>query len=338
MLRSILFLIFLSSCAVAIVNKSGGDKAYQYLPEKEYSTQDLKELTPALVTSSEREPRLGKLKDLFGKNQKALKRVGVIVFESQIQPTREGLAKKNEIYLSEQGKQLITEKYLRIWEESFKFLGTGLEYVSTSQVKKAPSFNQYGMVQDDYIKSNKVAIAPDDIFFLDSGKKTTMVTTLNPRGMRDMSFVLVPAYELMGGPKWSEHNKHFINDVSKELNLDAVIVVMSEVSWTAAHTDKHSGEYFAEEMKLNLKSSVLVSLSNYHGRLKNLNLNETPGHTICYKSYESLIKIPVEINVPKEKKNFETIEAQILSPMMKSYKDLSQMMIMQIVEDLKKTH
>lgn len=315
--------------------KSGGDEAFSYDAKASYSSSDLEELSPKIVSTLKREPPVGKLRELFNKTQKPLKRIGIIIFESEIQPTRSGLSGKNEIYLSEQGKQILTENFLSIWEQSFQVLGKEIDFVKMSKIKTAPSFSKYGSSQNDFVKTKRSTVAPDDIFFLESGKKTTTSTVINPRGMRDMSFVLVPAYDLMGGPKWSEHNKHFLNDVAKELNLDAVIILMSQVSWTAAHTDKHSGENFEESLNLKLLSSILIPLHAYHERLNKLNVSDLPGVNLCFRSYEAQLKIPVKITFPAEEKNFTSIENELLLPLFKSYKDLAQMTVLEITQDMK---
>lgn len=336
MLRIFFGILILTSCSFGNI-KSGGDKTYTYDVKREYTSQEMKELSPNIVTTLLREPPTEKLQTIFGPNQAPIKKIGIVIFESQIQPTRDGLSGRNQIYLSDQGKQLLTEKYLTIWEESINVLGSDLSYVSTSRVKKRPAFHKYGSNVEDHIKSKRTSFAPDDIFFLESGKTATSATILNPRGMRDMSFVLVPAYELMNGPKWSEHNKHFLNDVSKELGLDALIIVMNEVSWTVAHTDKHSGEYFPEHIKMKIKASTLIPLHLYHARLDKIRNKERPGVTICYRAYQSELNIPISINLPEESKTFNSIESELLSPMLKSYKDLTQMTIQRMFEDLKKT-
>lgn len=336
MLRIFLLLIILTSCSMGTI-KSGGDRSYAYDGKRDYTIADLKEISPQLIETSMREPRVGKLQDLFGEKQAPLKRVGIIVFETRIQPTYDGIAGKNQIYLSEAGKQIMTENLLRIWEESFKVLSPEVEFVPTAKIKKAKSFHQYGFLENDFVKAKRSNLAPDDIFFLESGRKTTTKTVLNPRGMQDVSFLLVPATELMGGPKWSEHNKHFLNDLAKELNLDAAIIVMSDLAWTAAHTDKHSGEFIPEEFKLKINASTLVSLSSYHQRLANINIKDLPGVTLCYRNYRSELKIPAVISAADDSKNFDTIEKELLTPMLKTYKDMSQMTLMRITDDLKKT-
>lgn len=318
--------------------KSGGEKVYTYDGKSNYTIAKLKELAPDVVVTSHRDPPVGTLQNLFDPKLPDLKRVGIVIFETAIQPTRGGLASEDRIFLSEQGKQLLTEGLLSVWEQSFPILSPETDFVTTSKIKKAKSFSQYGVAQEDYVKSKRSALEPDDIFFLEKGRKTAIATTLNPRGMRDLSFVLVPATELMAGPKWSEQNKHYLNDVTKELKLDAVIIVMSELNWTSSHIDKHSGEAIPEAINVKITSSTLLPLSLYHQRLESIGSKELPGVTLCYRSYEAKTSLPVKISVEAEDQNFDTIENELLSPMLKTYKDLSQMTIMKISEDLKKTY
>jgi hypothetical protein len=331
-------LILLSSCSLGTV-KSGGDKAYVYDVFSEYSIDDLKELSPQVVTTLSRNPQKGKLDDLFSKKQLPIKRVGILVFESEIQPTRSGLSDENKIFLSEQGKQLLTEKLLSVWEQSFPILGEGIELIKVSKIKKSKAFKLDGLDVEDYIKTQRHSLAPDDIFYLPKGKKTTMATILNPRGMRDLSMALVPASEMMAGPKFSEHAKHTLNEVAKELKLDGMFVVMNRIHWTASHVDKHSGAIIPEEVVITLEASTLIPLSNYRERMNNLGeIRDVPNTTIAYRTYESTLKIPVLISVQEELQTFDTIEKELLVPTLKTYNDLSQMLQMRIVEDIKRTH
>lgn len=336
MLRIVLALLILSSCSMGTI-KSGGEEKYVYDSRSDYTPEDLKELAPKVITTSKRDPRVGKLDDLFGPKQKPLKRIGIVVFETSLQPTLGGLAGDDLVYLSEAGKQIFTENLLSIWNQSFPILAKDVDYVSINKIKKAKSLHQYGMEVSDYVKSNRSSLAPDDIFYVERGKRTPTVITLNARGMRDVSFLLVPAYELMGGPKWSEHNKHFLNDVVKELKLDAAIIVMSKISWTTAHKDKLSDDFIPEEMTLKVEASTLLPLSLYHERLEKIGQKEKTDVTLCYRTYESEIKIPVAISVPPMDRNFKTITNEIVNPSLKAYKDLSIMVMNRIIEDMKKT-
>ena len=338
MFRFMIGLILLSSCSLGTV-KSGGDKPYVYDVFSEYSLDDLKELSPHIVTTFSRNPQKGKLDDLFSKKQLPIKRVGILVFESEIQPTRSGLSDENKIFLSEQGKQLLTEKLFSVWEQSFSILGEGIELIKVSKIKKSKAFKLDGLDVEDYIKTQRYSLAPDDIFYLPKVKKTTMATILNPRGMRDLSMALVPASEMMAGPKFSEHAKHTLNEVAKELKLDAMFVVMNRIHWTASHVDKHSGAIIPEEVVITLEASTLIPLSIYRERMKNLGeIRDIPNTTIAYRTYESTLKIPVLISVQEELQTFDTIEKELLGPTLKTYNDLSQMLQMRIVEDIKRTH
>jgi hypothetical protein len=336
MLRLFICLFLFMACSTGVVS-TGGHRRYVFDPRNSYGSHQLKVMSSEMIETSQRDPQFGKLTQLFGRGQKPLKRVGIIIFETRIQPTYDGLAKKNKVYLTEAGKQIMTENFLRIWEESFGILSPDIEFVPTSLIKKAKAFEAYGSREENFVKTRRSILAPDDIFFLDSGKKTTTTNILNARGMRDMSFLLVPANEMMGGPKWSEQNKHFVNDLSQELKLDAVIIALCDVSWTASHMDKHSGEFIPEEIIFGLKASVLVPLSSYHQRLEILKDSSRPNVTLAYRKYDAQVQIPIKLSVSEEEKNFPTIERELLTPLMKTYNDLSQMMILKISEDLKLT-
>ncbi len=335
---SLIIFVSILSCTMG-VKKNGGEKTYLYDVYSDYSLVDLQELAPQIVTSSIRDPQKGKMLDLFSKKQKPLKRVGMIVFESSIQETRSGLSGADKIYLSEQGKQLITERLLSVWEQSFSVLGKDIEYIPTKKIKKSKFLKNYGLEVTDYVKSKRFAIAPDDIFFLPPGKNTAMTTVLNPRGMRDLSLALVPASDLMQGPKFSEHMKHAVNEVANEFQLDVVLVIMSKINWTAAHIDKHSGNILPEQVNINLQVSALIPFSQYHERLKQLgDSRDLPVTTVSYRTYDSTLSLPVLLTVPDEDIDFKFIENELLNPTLKTYKDLTQMNIFRLVSDLKETH
>ena len=338
--KIILSLLFLTSCASFTNTKeTGGQERYVYDNSVEYTSEELVQIAPGIVKTSFREPPAGKLATLFGKDQKPLKRIGIVVFETVIQPTVDGLAGHDKVYVSESGKQLMTEKFLSIWNQSLPILGQDFDYVSIPKVKKAKALHVYGRPVKDFVNSNRSALDPDDISFIPKGKLTTSATTLNSRDMRDLSFVLVPASELMQGPKFSEHNKHFLNDLAKELQLDAAILVMSKVSWTAARMEKNSGELIPEDLSVEIKSSTLIPLHNYNERLEKSGMKHgQPNNTISFRAYEGKLKFPILISVAPEEETFKTIEAEILNPMMKAYKDLAQITIVRMLQDMRTTH
>ena len=336
MLRFLIGLLLLTSCSMGEI-KTGGDKRYIYDSSKSYSLPELKDMSPHLIEVSSRPPREGQLTKLFGPSQSPIKRVGIIAFESIIHPTWNGIASHDKIYLSKTGKQLLTEELLNIWDEGFPILNPDLVYVSTSDIKASKELHKYGQKVDDHVKGPRKILAPDDIFYLSKGKLTTTETVLNPRGMRDLSFVMVPAYELMGGPKWSEHNKHFMNAIMSELKLDAAIIIMSKISWTSDKLVKNSDIHIPEEMKVEVMSSLLISPTKYHQRLSKLGNKTRPNVTLCYRSFEGELKIPLNLNFTQEEFNFETILKEVLNPAVKSYKDLAIMMMEQMNMEIEKT-
>lgn len=337
-LKLLILFFILSGCSMGVIQK-GGDRPYLYDVYSDYTIDELKNLSPEMVKTLSRDPLKGKLTELFSKRQKPIKRVGIIVFESTVQQTRSGLSGHDKVYLSEEGKQLFTERLLSIWEQSFPLMASGIVYVSSTKVKKSKLLKTYGLDVTDYIKGSRQSIEPDDIYFLPPGKNTTTTTVLNPRGLRDLSLALVPATELMQGPKFSEHMKHAVNDLAKELKLDAVLIVMSDISWTAAHIDKHSGEMIPEQANLNIQTSTLIPLSEYHLRLNKIGENrDLPSVTIAYRSYESKISIPILLSVGEPDQTFAHIEKELLLPIFKTYKDQSQMVIFKMLEDIKGTH
>ena len=337
MLRIILSLLLVTSCSLG-TKSTGGKHRYRYEPDFDYTVEDLKALSPGVVMMEKRDPRTGTLDKLFDRKLPDLKRIGIIVFETEVQPTRTGLSDKDLIYVTEQGKQLISEKFLSLWEEGMPLVAPDLDYVATDRIKSSKALPQYGLEVPDYIKAERTKIENDDIQWLPEGKKTPMFTIMNPRGMRDLSFMLVPASELMKGPKWSEQNKIFVSDICKELKLDAVLVIMSKVSWSAARKDKFTNENLAEEMKLSIKATTLVPFGNYHERLKELGESERPVINVAYRYHEGKIAIPIEINIPERDRNFTEIENRILNPMFKAYRDLSFMMIDRMATELRLTH
>ncbi len=337
MLRFLLGFIFLTSCSLG-TKSSGGKHRYRYEPDFDYTIEDLRALSSGIVSMEKRDPKVGTLDQLFHPKLPDIKRIGIVVFETNVQPTRTGLSDKDLIYPNEQGKQLITEKFLRIWEEGMSLVSPDLDYVNTETVRQSKALSQYGLEVTDYIKAHRQGIENDDIVWLPAGKKTPMYTVMNPRGMRDLSFMLVPASELMGGPKWSEHNKIFLSHICKELKLDAAFVIMSEVSWKAARKDKFTNENHPEELNLKIKATTLVPFGKYHERLEALKESQRPVINVAYRYHEGELKIPIEISIPEDQKNFVEIDKRLVAPMFKAYRDLSLMMIDRMSGEIRKTH
>jgi hypothetical protein len=113
---------------------------------------------------------------------------------------------------------------------------------------------------------------------------------------------------------------------------------MSKISWSTNRIDKHSGERLAEEVKVDLSASTLVSISEYRERAQKLKLKDAPSVNLCYRHYEAKLGIPIDLGFSKEEARFELIQERLLGPTFKSYKELAFMLIDQLSGDLRKTH
>lgn len=317
--------LFLFSCSMGTV-RTGGENSYSFDFQKEYSLEEINGESSKVIITSHRDPPVGEIKKLFGEKQKPLKRIGILLFETEIQPTRGGLSGEDRVYLTASGKQILTENYLNLWEESIKVFGKDFDFVSQGKIKKSKMLRSAGELQEDHIKTERTKLAVDDILVVEKGKNTTMKTVLNPRRMQDLSFLMAPGYDLMGGPKWSEHKKHLVNDVAKELGLDALILVKSDISWSYTNSEMAS---------VKLQASTVIPLSSYHDRLDQLGDKSRPNVTLCLNSYLGETRIPVRLLYSHDEGVFSQIEEGLILPTMKAYNNLSQMMISRIFEDLR---
>jgi hypothetical protein len=274
----------------------------------------------------------------MGPGMPPLKRIGIVVFETIIQESRSGLASATgKIYPTAAGKQLLTEEMLTIWNEALPILYPEGDYVSVQKVKEAKALHEGGAEVTDLVKSPRTTLADGDLLYLEKGKSTAMETTINARGMQDFSFVLVPAADLLNGPKWSEHQKIILDQLARELKLDALLVVKSVVSWESSYNDSLTGDHHPESMKINIKTSTLIPLSRYHERLKRLGLRDEPNVTLAYRTHEGTLEVPVKLDVPVEEQDFEHIQKNLLEPFFRSYRDLSVMMLIRMSDEWRKT-
>ncbi len=337
-LSQLLFLLVLTSCAFG-VKETGGEGKYDYNPLLAYSSEDLARRSHDIVKTSVKDPSEGKMEELFAPSMPDIKKIGILSFEGMIQPTFGGLSGQDSVYMTSAGKQILVENLLKVWEQSLTVLGKNIDYVKVAKIMGAESSKKHGLEVTDHVLVKRSKLMPDDIFYLGKGKNTSYNALLNPRGMRDLSMLLVPGYELIGGPKFSDAQKHYVNELCKELGLDAVLVVYSKVEWTAKGVDKHKGDAdISEEAVLKVEASLVLPFSNYHNRLDLMKFKgQKPVQNISYRTYATEVRLPLVITVPDEEKSFSTVEKNILSPVMDVYTQLTQMIITRLDEDMKKT-
>jgi hypothetical protein len=323
MLRYILPFLILTSCSLNKVD--GGEKSYVY-KSQDYDLAVLKDMAPDLIRTSRRDPPEAPLKKLFSKKMPDLNRIGIIVFESKIQETRSGLSNsEGKFFPTAAGKQILTEKFLRIWEEAFPIIDPVASYVPVKNIIAAKSYSHYGQEPDDYVKSSLDEFQIQDFPYLPKGKKTTIDTVMSPRGMRDFSLLLVPAADLMGGAKWSEHQKLMVNDVAKELGLDALLIIMSQASWTGSF------------LRTKIEGTIVIPASQYRDRLLTLKKSPVRGVTLSYRNYVGEIISPIQLQEATDEWDMDQLEQFLLTPLFRTYRDLSLMMMIQMKKDLDET-
>jgi hypothetical protein len=157
-----------------------------------------------------------------------------------------------------------------------------------------------------------------------------------PANYQDVSILFIPATEMMIGPKPVEHQKHWVNDICKELDLDAVLLVSSEASWTQGGKDKRTQEVIPEDMEVAVGAAILYPLRSYNLAMKELNRKEPSlPKSIPVASYTTKVTVPVTLTVPEAEQTFETIEKNVLAPFFGTYQALSALIIDRINTDLR---
>jgi hypothetical protein len=336
MRASLLFtLCLIIGCAIHVINE-GGNESFSLQKMTKLDSEERLLYAQSVVSRLRRDPPLIRLKDFLEGYDDQLKKIGILVFETQLQATRSGLTNDRNVFLSEKGKQKLTIEFFHYWLNQLKLELPEKTFVGLKEIKKTESFSTSGSPQEDYVLKSRKDLNSNELFYLPSGKKVTPITTLNVPGMRDLSSLLVPATEFLATAKFSEHQKHWINDVSKELELDAVIVVRIDVDWTRGGVDKRTKEKINEEMKFNIESALLVPWNRYHKVGHRIKPKEDfPKVTISLGHYVVKANLPVVISVDEKEETFETVSKNILLPLKQGVENISQLLILKMASDLR---
>lgn len=331
-------LIFLVSCTLGS-QKFGGSRAYQYSADAVYDQKQLNELSGEIVTSYKKDPRQMPWDKVFKKSNGPIKSFSTISFETIIQPTRAGLSGADKIYLSPKGKQVLTEKLLVIWEEAFSTAkDENFTYKKMKDLAdKRQIHSKYGTTVKNYGGDYQKGLEPDDIFFKEKGKSLSALALFTPVYARDLSLLLVPGYQLFGGPRGNDYQKYYIEEVTREEQLDSLFTMLVEIDWQSSREDKITKQSLQEKAVIKIKLTPILSYKNFSERLKKQGKEISHGlPNLNWGSYEAQIDIPVELGKMSKDTSLEEIDSSLLRPILKSYADLCIMITDRLNHDFKR--
>ncbi len=216
-------LMLLVSCAHKITSDGGQEKfshdAFEALTPETFSMY-----SQSIIKREQRNPDGVTLEAMAKSPAGAIRKVGIVIFESELQASRSGLATDRNVYLSPRGKQLLTEELYQHLREELERLG-GAEWVGIKALKKSKNYQTAGSAMSDYILSKKYQLTDADVFWKKTGERIPEASLLSPRNFQDVSLLLVPATDIMGGAKPNQHHHHWVNDLCGELVMDAILLV-----------------------------------------------------------------------------------------------------------------
>ncbi len=327
------------SCAHQVV-QDGGQVEFDYDAYKNMAPEERLTYAQTIVKRERRNPEGVDLEKINTYPQTKIKKIGVVLFETQIKPSRSGLASDRNIYLSESGKQALTESFYRTFEFELKKLSRtmALEWMSKDDLEASRAFRSYGSIFRDYMLNRSKKISDLDVFWKKGGEKIPETSLILPANMQDVSLLYVPAYELMGGAKSSQHQHHWVNDMCKELGLDAVVVVAVSADWNRGGVDKRSQAVITEKMEIKVESTILYPWSTHHSILASQKKSTTQKRNMVLAAYSSQAAFPVKITLDPSEETFETAMKNIIFPLNVYTESLLSLMAQRMVADIYQTY
>lgn len=326
----------LFAVACGHVRTDGGQANFDSSTYQSLAPADQATYAQTVVKREERDPEGITLKQLVESPQGQIKKVAVILFETQFQSSITGLAVTGDnVYLSERGKQILAQETREYWFHALKQVPVSV--VPPKELQKSPAYRSYGSVVDDLSLQHRPKLTEEDAFWKKGGQTIPTGVVVLPPNEQDVSVLYIPASEMMIIPKMVEHQKHWVNDICKELQLDAVILVTSTASWTQGGKDKRTQEVIPEEMEISLGAAVLYPFNRYQAAGEKLGKKDLPKKSIPLAVYSVKTKFPVTITVPESEHNFKTTEKNILIPFRSTYRVLTDLVIDRMVTDVRET-
>lgn len=322
------------SCAIH-EKKFGGETKYD--PSMDYANK-IEEFSEKIVVTTHRDNPKGSFEKIFVAPQGKLRRFTLSIFETQLQPTLDGLSAEENYYFSERGKQLWTEELYQIWQKKLAQFPEPLSYQDLSLYFNDELYKTYEVEFKDYLLKED-QWKKGDVNYLVKGKITPMATTFMPRKFRDLSFIAAPATQLFIGSKPTDYHKYWINDLSKKFFLDGHLMVYSYIKWRKEGYDREKKEKIPEGVSLEVKATFLVPFAKYQM------LKQAAGYTedvtplsIAYRNYEVNTFIPLSIKPAKTVEEVDSFfQESLKKPVESHYQVITDLIIQRLKQDLEKT-
>jgi len=336
-MKHLILLTLLISCAHKVTT-DGGEGKYDPSMYETLAPSDLLTYAQTVVKREQRNPDDVTLAQIRRSPRGEIRRVGLVVFESEIQPSRSGIASDRNVYLSVRGKQLLTEEFWRHWDQQLRTLtGSGVEWVRRKDLAQSQAYRSAGSIAENYYLTWHAALTDEDVFWREPGKKIPEESLLLPSGMQDLSMVLVPAMDLMGGPKPGQHQHHWMNDLCKELKLDAVVIVHVGAEWRRGAVDKRTQEKIPEEVRIKLRATTMYPWSTYHAVGESLGKTNLRKINVPLGHYEVSAAIPLQITISPEGESFASAMSNVIGPVRTHIKRLGGLVQERVTSDIHQT-
>lgn len=332
-------LLSLMSCAHQIVS-DGGQVEFDYDVYKNMAPEERLTYAHTIVKRERRNPEGVDLDKLHEYKFTKIRRVGVVLFETQIKPSRSGLASDRNIYLSETGKQNLTESFYRYFDYELKKLSRtmALDWIQKEELEASKAFRSYGSIYKDFMMNRSKKLNDLDVFWKKGGEKIPETSLVMPANMQDVSLMYVPSYELLGGAKPSQHQHHWINEICKELKLDALVVVSVSADWNRGAVDKRSKEHIPEVMKINVEATTLYPWSTHHKILALQKNSSNQKLNMPLASYSTKVSLPVKITLDENEESFENAMKNVIYPLSVHTESLLSLVAQRMIADIYQTY
>jgi hypothetical protein len=334
------WLIFLSlvACSSVLYRLDGGGEKFDLTTYQTLSS-DLHPTYAQLVVEREIRSEQDKHVENFLKSKEAaLYRLGVAIVEAEWQPTLSGLAFEDQFYLSNRGKQILTHEIYEEFLNSLTQLGLkfGFSVLTHDEVIESDSLKKFGSPYPDYVLEEDRLLTNLDFFFLKKGKAIDSASRVMPRGMQDLSLLKVSAFDLMSGPKPTQHQHHWVNELCEENNLDGIILLNLKAEWktkdSKTNSNKKNDDIYS--LFMSAHASILYPWSKLNKTVKvNTQLPKLNVPLALYKIHHELV-LGQELRVNPEMK---IGQLKLLTPLKENQKAFVNLIAQRMATDIMQT-